>query len=378
VTVTDGEKHLVDEQERLLKAVDKFQNAFVKYSFSPEKKKGKQILLSPLTFISFFYKQAVILRNRAYHKGFLRARKLSIPVISIGNLTVGGTGKTPTTVYLARLLQSMGKRVGVLSRGYRGSASGIANVVSDGEKVRLGPCEAGDEPFLIAEKLPGIVVLTGKDRGLAGEYAQKNFSIDVALLDDGFQHIKLKRDLDILLLDGRNPLGNGYLLPRGSLREPPESIRRAHLVLVSHADKNYEKIKERIHTVNLNAPIFFADYIPVGLERLASQEKLSLDFLHGKTVHALAGVARPENFVSILAQMGAEVKETLFFPDHHFYHPKELTSIDKNSIIVTTEKDAVKLKLLSLPACDILVLKIELSIEHDEKFQVFLKKYLPY
>ena len=360
-----------------MRAVDKFRNAFVKYSFSPEKKKGRQILLLPLTLLSFLYKQSVILRNRAYHKGLLRARKLSIPVISIGNLTVGGTGKTPTTIYLARLLQSMGKRVGVLSRGYRGAASGAANVVSDGVKVRLGPGEAGDEPFLIAEKLPGIVVLTGKDRGLAGEYAQKNFSIDVALLDDGFQHIKLKRDLDILLLDGRNPLGNGYLLPRGNLREPPESIRRAHLVLVTHADKNYEEIKEIIHTFNLNAPIFFADYIPVGFEHLTSQEKLSLDFLHGKTVNALAGVARPEYFVSLLSQMGAEVKETLFFPDHHFYHPRELTKIDRNSIFVTTEKDAVKLKSLSLPECDILVLKIELKIENDEKFQDFLKKYLP-
>jgi tetraacyldisaccharide 4'-kinase len=239
-----------------LRAVDKFQNAFVKYSFSPEKKKGKQIFLSPLTLISFFYKQAVILRNRAYHKGLLRTRKLSIPVISIGNLTVGGTGKTPTTIYLARLLQGMGKRVGVLSRGYRGAASGDANVVSDGEKLRLGPGEAGDEPFLIAEKLPGIIVLTGKDRGLAGEYAQKNFLIDVALLDDGFQHIKLKRDLDILLLDGINPLGNGYLLPRGNLREPPESIRRAHLVLVTHASKNYEQIKKQSICLTLT-PLFF-------------------------------------------------------------------------------------------------------------------------
>jgi tetraacyldisaccharide 4'-kinase len=361
-----------------LRAVDKFQNAFVKYFFSPEKKKGKQILLSPLTLISSLYKQAVIFRNQAYHKGFLHARKLSIPVISIGNLTVGGTGKTPMTIYLARLLQSMGKRVGVLSRGYRGAAPGAVNVVSDGKKVRLVPGEAGDEPFLIAQKLPGIVVLTGKDRGLAGEYAQNNFSIDVALLDDGFQHIKLKRDLDILLLDGRSPLGNGYLLPRGNLREPPESIRRAHLVLVTHADKNYEKIKSIIHTFNLNVPVFFADYIPVGLENLTSQEKLSLDFLHGKAVKALAGVARPEYFVSFLSQMGAKVKETLFFPDHHFYHPKELTTIDKNSIFVTTEKDAVKLKSLSLPECDILVLKIEFKIENDEKFQDVLKKYLPY
>ena len=359
-------------------AIDRFQNAFVKYSLSPEKKKGRKILLSPLTLISLLYKQAVLLRNRAYHKEFLHARKLSIPVISIGNLTVGGTGKTPTTIYLARLFQSMGKRVGVLSRGYRGAASGAVNVVSDGEKVMLGPEEAGDEPFLIAEKLPGVVVLTGKDRGLAGEYAQKNFSIDVALLDDGFQHFKLKRDLDILLLDGTNPLGNGYLLPRGNLREPLESILRAHLILVTHADKDREKIKELINTVNLKAPIFFADYIPVGLERLTSQEKLSPDFLHGKAVKALAGVARSDYFVSFLYQMGAEVKETRFFPDHHFYHPQELTWIDNNSVVVTTEKDAVKLKSILLPEGDILVLKIELKIEDEKKFHQVLKKYLPY
>jgi len=361
-----------------LRTKDKLQKAFVKYSFSSEQKRSKKILLSPLTLISFFYKQAVILRNRAYHQGFLRSRKLSIPVISIGNLTVGGTGKTPTTIYVARLLQSMGKRVGVLSRGYKGVASGIANVVSDGEKVKLSPDEGGDEPFLIANKLPGIVVLTGKDRGLAGEYAQKNFFIDVALLDDGFQHIKLKRDLDILLLDGRNPLGNGYLLPRGNLREPPESIRRAHLVLITHADKNYKKIKEMIHAFNVKTPIFFADYVPVGLGNLISQEKLPLDFLHGKAVKALAGVARPEYFVSLLFHLGAEVKETLFFPDHYCYHPQDLTQINKSSLIVTTEKDAVKLRSLPLPGCDILVLKIDLKIDQEEKFHDFLKKYLPY
>ena len=363
-----------------MRVVDKFQKSFVKYSFSSEQKRSKKILLSPLALISFFYKQAVILRNRAYHQGFLRSRKLSIPVISIGNLTVGGTGKTPTTIYVARLLQSMGKRVGVLSRGYRGVGSGVVNVVSDGERVRLGPDTAGDEPFLIAEKLPGIVVLTGKDRGLVGEYAQKKFSVDIVLLDDGFQHIQLKRDLDILLLDGRNPLGNGYLLPRGDLREPPQSIQRADLVLVTHAEKNYEKGNDIIHTFNLKAPIFFADYVPVRLENLISQEKMSLDFLHGRAVKALAGVAQPEYFVSLLSHLGAEVKETLFFPDHHCYHQQDLAKIDKSSLFVTTEKDAVKLRSLPLRGCDIdiLVLKIDLKIEYEEKFHDFLKKYLPY
>ena len=360
-----------------MRLIDKFHNAFVTFTFSPAKKRGKNFLLSPLTLLSFFFKQVVILRNQAYQKGLLSSRKLSIPVISIGNLAVGGTGKTPTTIYLAQLFQSKGKRVGILSRGYKGTASGPINVVSDGEKILLNPEEAGDEPFLIAQKLPQTIVLTGKDRGLVGEFAQKHFSIEAAFLDDGFQHLKLKRDLNILILDGQNPLGNGYLLPRGGLREPPEGIQRADLILITHGGNNQEKIKKIINRFSLNTPVFFADYSPVELEHLNSQEKLPLDYLRGKDVIALAGVAQPAYFVSLLTKMGAKIKETLFFPDHHFYHPRDLLGVNKNLILATTEKDAVKLKRFFLPNLDIFVLKVEFSIKNNEKFYDTLKKYLP-
>lgn len=337
------------------------------------------MLLSPLTLTSLFYKQAVLLRLKAYQKGLFYARKLPIPVISIGNLTVGGTGKTPFTLYLARLLQEQGKRVAVLSRGYKGNSSLKVNVVSDGKSVHLGPEEAGDEPFLLAEKLPGIPVLTGKDRGILGEYAGKHFSIEVAVLDDGFQHLKLKRELDIILLDGGKPFGNGYLLPRGSLREPPEQLKRADLIVVTQADilKDHEEIKKKIRIHNRSAPIFFAHYSPVTLEKLNQKEKVSLDYLRGRKVVALAGVARPESFSALLTRLGAEVADTLFYPDHHRYKPEDLEKGEKGSVIVTTEKDAVKLRPLPLTIREILVLGIDLNIEREAALQKSLRKYLP-
>jgi len=266
-----------------------------------------------------------------------------------------------------------------LSRGYKGSASQKVNVVSDGEQVTLSPDEAGDEPFLLAEKLPGVPVLTGKDRGFLGAYAQREFAAEVVILDDGFQHLKLQRNLDIVLLDGQNPLGNGFLLPRGPLREPPEQIKRAHLFLVTQLDtkKDGEAIKQLIRLYNRSAPIFFANYVPVTLEWLQMGGRLPLEYLREKKVVALAGVARPESFLRLLTQLGAHVVSTLLYPDHHRYQPQDLNKGEKNSVIVTTEKDAVKLRPLSLPEREIVVLGIELKIEKEAGFRIRLKNYLP-
>ncbi|MBW1679503.1 MAG: tetraacyldisaccharide 4'-kinase [Deltaproteobacteria bacterium] len=350
-----------------------------KVVFSPEEGRAKKFLLSPLTLTSFFYKQLIILRNQGYKKGLFFSYSLPIPVISVGNLTVGGTGKTPTTLYLAWLLQSQGKRVVVLSRGYKGKASQKVNVVSDGKRILLGPEEAGDEPFLLAEKLPGVPVLTGRDRGVLGEYAQRKFSSEVTILDDGFQHRKLQRDLDILLLDGQNPLGNGYLLPRGTLREPPEYLKRAHLILVTQPDKkeNNEEIKRIIRTYNWSAPIFFAYYVPVALEKLKPRERIPWDYLRGRKVVALAGVVRPESFSALLTRLGSEVGNTIFYPDHHQYQSQDLDKVERDSVIVTTEKDAVKLRPISFSGREILVLHIKLKVEKEKEFQAILKKYLP-
>mgnify|MGYP000150213730 CR=1 FL=1 len=364
--------------KEVLRRIERLKGFFIKFIFSPKKNRGKEILLFPLTLVSFFYRQLIILRYKCYQRGFLFSRKLPIPVISVGNLTVGGTGKTPTAIYLAKFFQSHGKRVAILSRGYKGRAAKKINVVSDGEKIILGANEAGDEPFLLAEKLSGVPILTGKDRGLLGEYAWRNFSTEVVILDDGFQHLKVQKDVDIVLIDGQNPFGNGYLIPRGSLREPPEQLKRAQLILVTKLEReeDNEKVKKIISPYTYSTPIFFAYYIPVMLEDLKKREKFSLDYLQGKKVVALAGIAKPESFSSLLTRLGAEVVKTMFFPDHYRYQPKDLNNWKGDLPIITTKKDAVKLKHLSLPNRKILVLDVEIKIEKEKEFQRILKNYL--
>lgn len=356
-----------------------FQKKIERLVFSSRETLVKKFLFFPLACISFLYKRLIIFRCSAYQKGIFSSRKLPIPIISVGNLTVGGTGKTPTSIYLARFLQREGRRASVLSRGYKGDASLKVNVVSDGKRICLSPDEAGDEPFLLAEKLPGVPVLTGRDRGLLGEYARKNFSTEVAILDDGFQHLKLQRDLDIVLLNGNYPLGNGSLLPRGTLREPPEHLKRAHIILVAKPDEitNREKTERTIRDYNPFAPIFFIYYSPVLLERLDSKEAISWEYLRGRKVVALAGLAHPESFARLLTRLGAEVRDTIFFPDHYCYRTEDLDKAKNESIIVTTEKDAVKLSPLSLPKSEILVLGVEIKVEEEMKFQAAIKNYLP-
>ncbi len=284
-------------------------------------------------------------------------------------------------LYLARLLQQQGKRVAVLSRGYRGAASASVNVVSDGSNILLNPQEAGDEPFFLAERLPGIPVLTGKDRGVAGEYAQRNLAAEVVVLDDGFQHIRLRRDVDIILLDRERPFGNGHLLPRGPLREPPHSIRRAHIALATQphgSDKeSQEGFEKGIHRYNSTIPIFYAHYTPLSLTRLSGEEQTSCEYLKGRPVIALAGIGRPDSFSDLLLTLGARVVETRFFPDHHSYQIEEVGGLNGEAIIVTTEKDAVKLKSLKLSEKNIRVLSIALSIDREAAFITCLKKYLP-
>ena len=232
----------------------------------------------------------------------------------------------------------------------------------------------------MAKKLPGVPVLTGKDRGVLGEYALRNFSAAVVLLDDGFQHLKLRRNVDIILLDGQKPLGNGFLLPRGPLREPPDQLKRANFILVTQliTKKGYGAIKRLIRTYNRSASIFFADYVPVTLERLDNEERLPLEYLRGKEVLALAGVARPESFSAILIQLGARLVGTMFFPDHHRYQPHDLDKAERNSVIVTTEKDAIKLRAVALPKREVLVLGIALTVENEARFQESLKNHLPW
>src|SRR3972149_9569915 len=198
-----------------------------------EGKGGNPIFSSLLLILSWFYGLGHRLRLALYNRGILKTKNLSIPVISIGNLTAGGTGKTPTIIMIAELLKGMGKKVAVLSRGYKGKAEGEINVVSDGDKILLNPLESGDEPYMMAARLKGIPVITGSDRYKTGKYAIEKFGTKIILLDDGYQHVQLDRNFNILLLDSNSPFGNGYLLPRGTLREPPSYINRADVIILT-------------------------------------------------------------------------------------------------------------------------------------------------
>lgn len=350
------------------------------YAFATENEgTRKQVLLSPLTLSSLLYRGAVSLRHRAYQKGIFSCRTLSVPVISVGNITAGGTGKTPFTIYLARALKAAQHQVAVLSRGYRGTAGRPVNVVSNGSRILLNPQAAGDEPYLMAEKLPGVAVLTGRDRARIGEYAEKHLPVDALLLDDGFQHLALHRDLDVVLLNGHNPLGNGRLLPRGSLREPPECLRRADvIVFVNRGEQPTSSQAEKlVRTYNRSAPLFHAFYVPTGLKDLCSGENLPLTFLQGKNTIALAGIARPESFQSLLAGLGARLTGSAFYPDHHHYQACDLSAGDPQALIVTTEKDAVKLRQLPFSERRVMALGIEVHVGKEEEFHALLKNYLP-
>ncbi len=336
----------------------------------------ERIFLAPLTFLSRLYSFLVQIRCYCYQKGILKARKLSCKVISIGNITLGGTGKTPAAIYIAGLLKERGKRVAVLSRGYKGKNGKNVKLVSDGASTFLEPGQSGDEPYLLAERLKGVPVVIGKDRFLAGQYAISQFSSEVVILDDGFQHLRLKRDLDIVLIDITRQLGNGHLIPRGILRESPGNLSRASLFILTHGEESGEDIKalkNRLTSLNEKAEIFTATHEARFLFDSEGGEKKNPGCLKGKKVMAVSGIANPQSFASLLTAYGAIIKERMVFPDHHYYSKEDIELINERSkgvdIIVTTEKDWVKLKGRDEGESGIMVLRIDFNMCERKKFE---------
>lgn len=332
-----------------------------------------QIFFSPLYLLSLLYGTAVKVRLALYSSGLLKAGRLECKVISVGNITVGGTGKTPTVEFISRNLQGRGFKVAILSRGYRRTGKGIG-IVSDGKEIFLGPDEAGDEPYMLARRLKNVTVLVGADRHELGRYALERFPLDVIVLDDGFQHARLKRDLDILLVDGEKGFGNGHLLPRGPLREPLSGLKRAEVVLVNKASQESAEIVDNIMKNHLVPALFKSNYRAEKLVSLWSGEQIDLVRLSGAKVMALSAIANPSSFLNILSSLGGEIVSEVSFPDHYSYSLKELeVVIDKARVggadfIVTTEKDAVKLEQLE-PKTDIPIyyLKIGLDMHGEEQ-----------
>lgn len=326
-----------------------------------------------LSALSFLYGAAVSLRLMLFRIGVLKEKKLDCGVISVGNLTVGGTGKTPVTIYLADLLRRHGKRVVILSRGYKGSSKGVG-IVSDGREILLGPEEAGDEPYLMAKRLNDVPVLVSPDRYASGLLAIERFSPDWIILDDGFQHIGLKRDVNILLVDSKEGFGNGYMLPRGILREPVIGLGRADLVM---AKGNPLRVAETELLEDINMPLVNFEYRAGFLIEIGSGNILGMDFLKGKKVAALSGIANPSSFFKTLELLGAEIVNKLIYPDHHAYAEPDIEEIRKTAkeggVVITTEKDCVKLKGFAeegrLP---IYALSIDVYIGDADEFEKLL------
>lgn len=320
------------------------------------------ILLSGL---SFLFSWVVQLRWHLYRQRILRNRPLGCLVVVVGNLTVGGTGKTPVVEKFARTLQERGRKIAILSRGYKGKKEPLPKklwrklthgeeappkVVSDGERVLLDSEAAGDEPYMLARNLPGVVVLCDKNRVKAGSFAIRRYGCDTLILDDGFQYLPLKGRLNLLLVDKTNPFGNRCLLPRGILREPIKHLVRANYVFLTKSDgKEDGELVKLIREHNPEAEIIECAHRPQFLEPVGEGERLPLERLKGARVAAFSGIASPESFENMLRAFGAEVRYNRRFLDHHRFTRTEIETLyavagDRElDMIVTTEKDAVRL-----------------------------------
>jgi tetraacyldisaccharide 4'-kinase len=315
-------------------------------------REGRTGPLGPLlTSAEWAYRGGLIVREAAYRHGWLARERLPCPVVSVGNLTVGGTGKTPAVEMMARWLTEDGRRVAVLSRGYGRRPGASVELVSDGNGPKVTADRAGDEPFLLARHLRGVAIVVGSDRLAAGRWALRHLRPDILLLDDGFQQRRLLKDVEVVCVDARAPWGPGGLLPRGTLRESPAALARAHFLIVTRAGstRSLAGLHDEIRFYRGPASWLMADYVVQGLEDLRSGERHPIESLRGRGVLAFAGIAAPERLAETLTAQGAIVRGLVAFPDHHVYGPRDIKAVVRRAravgagLLVTTEKDAVRL-----------------------------------
>lgn len=328
---------------------------------------GPSFLSALLFLLSTPYAVVMCLRNIFYDYGLLRVQRLSCPVISIGNLTMGGTGKTPLVIMLADMLRTLGYKPAILSRGYGRTSVARVAVVTDGGNLLMTPREAGDEPYLMAQLLHGVPVIVGVCRFLAGRTAIEQ-GADILLLDDAFQHRALYRDVNIVLLDKDQPLGNGRLLPGGSLRESPQALRRADIAVLTGGGQAGAKLSPAWQRLLDDVPhLFHADHRARAIID-GSGTALPLDFLRGKRVYAFAGIGRPLSFRRTIEGLGADITGFAVFPDHHCFGMSELATITREAaqtrsdIILTTEKDGVRLGNFKEFSDNLFLLRVEMTI----------------
>ncbi|HEX5398866.1 MAG TPA: tetraacyldisaccharide 4'-kinase [Verrucomicrobiae bacterium] len=334
---------------------------------------------------SKLFQMAVKLRRWLYNVRLLRDKTLGVQVIAIGNLTVGGTGKTPVVEKFARELRDAGRNVAILSRGYRSKPPPLhvlllnkfllredrtpPRIVSDGKSLLLDSEMAGDEPYMLASNLRDVVVLVDKDRVKSGRFAIEKFGCDTLLLDDGFQYWQLRgRRHDVVLIDRQQPFGNEHLLPRGTLREPPTHLARAQTIFITKSDGNTAELRRRIAGFNSGAAVIECVHHPLYLEDVFTGERKTLDLLRGKKVASLSGIAQPESFEHSLKDLGAELVYSKRFVDHHRFTQQEILNVINRAkkrqadAIITTQKDAVRFPKIDRRDLPIYFMRVEIQI----------------
>jgi tetraacyldisaccharide 4'-kinase len=341
-------------------------------------------------WLSLLYPASVIygfgagLKAGLYTSGIIKPKRLPCKVINVGNITAGGTGKTPMVINIVRRLTEKGIKTAVLTRGYKGVSEGRVRVVSDGLGNILPPGEAGDEPVLIARSLPGVPVVMGSDRYEAGKLAWERFHPKAMVLDDGFQHVRLHRDLNILLMDAAHPFGNGHTIPTGYLREPKRGVNRADFIIFTgSANIRSEAEKEVKSFASPNTSTANAGYFPVSFYNVKSREEIPAELFAAKKIFSFCGIANPGYFSLILHKLNAKITGSEVYPDHHSYSLEDVAYLEEKAaesgaeVLVTTEKDAVKLEGLVLPGTKIYALKAGLEIYNgSESLDISLNRVL--
>ena len=376
--------------KKLRQKINSFEIFVADVLYDRRNSRSVRVLKAILHTLSYLFWLIVKIRFSLYKNGIFTRNHLGCPVIVVGNLTVGGTGKTPVVEKFAREFLAQGRKVAILSRGYKSKPEkkykafwrwmthGKENppkVVSDGKRVLLNSYIAGDEPYMLARNLPGAVVIVDKDRVKAGRYAIKHFGVDTIILDDGFQYLPLAGHLNLLLIDTTNPFGNGNLLPCGILREPISHVKRAAYVLLTKS-KGYgdDQLVETVQKHYPDAKIICCRHRPIELVSFDGKSKLKIEALNGKKIAVFSGIAMPDGFEKFLTENGAEIVFNRRFLDHHRFENSEIEFILRVArtvgaeMIVTTEKDTVRIAPDIDSVVPLYFLKIDIDILSGTNF----------
>ena len=373
-----------DLRDHLIKRVEDFEQFTIDVAYERREGRSVRLYANVLKGLSKIFNVLVQARLFLYSHRIFRNHSLGCLVVVVGNLTVGGTGKTPVVEKFARSLAERGRKVAILSRGYKSRNEPIITkwwrmithgeppppkVVSNGNEILLDPDRAGDEPYMLAKNLPGIIVVVDKNRVRAGSYAIREFGVDTLILDDGYQYLSLKGRLNLLLIDKSDPFGNGHLLPRGVLREPIKHLRRASYIFLTRSNgKPDRELEALIEQYKPDAEIIECTHRPRFLKEVGGAHRIELAELSGRKVGAFSGIAVPESFEQFLRDYGADIVLNERYLDHHRYTPRELDRLfDKFrkaevELVITTEKDAVRVPATFHAGVRFYYLRMEIEI----------------